>query len=173
MPKIPNFTFKPLPAISSASSGNFTVSNDLGSLRALAGTWKGTGFNVIWRPNSVPGQDRFLELNVTSEELVFSEIDGPIPNRGFLQGDMEMRGLTYLQKIDENTMFKIKNIVLEKFKTKKEREEAENELKLAHKIIAERKFTNKQNKVIDLLKDLSKYSIDIERKDDDYPNMYI
>ena len=58
----------------------------LGPLAKLRGTWKGTGFNQIWRPfdglQQQPPQDRFLELNETSEILQFVEIQGDIPNRG-------------------------------------------------------------------------------------------
>jgi hypothetical protein len=71
----------------------------LGFLEGLKGTWTGAGFNVIWRPNSTPGQDRFLELNLTEETLRFEEIPGPITNRGFLQPDINMFGLLYLQTI--------------------------------------------------------------------------
>jgi hypothetical protein len=76
------------------------VPNPLGPLALLAGTWKGTGFNQIWRPLSGP-QDRFLELNETTEVLQFVEIPGDIPNRGLLQADIELHGLTYLQKIND------------------------------------------------------------------------
>jgi hypothetical protein len=73
-----------------------------GPLAALAGCWKGTGFNTIWRPHQLStGQDRFLELNITTETLVFTKIDGPIPNRGLLMPDIDMFGLTYLQQIAE------------------------------------------------------------------------
>jgi hypothetical protein len=76
--------------------------NLLGPLAGLAGKWSGTGFNVIWRPFHQPAsQDRFLELNVTSDHLEFEVINGPIPNRGLLQGDIEMFGLTYLQQISD------------------------------------------------------------------------
>jgi hypothetical protein len=78
-----------------------TAANPLGPLAALAGKWTGSGFNVIWRPNHTAGQDRFLELNVTSETLEFSPIPGTIPNRGLLQGDISMFGLTYLQQISD------------------------------------------------------------------------
>jgi len=71
----------------------------LGFLKELPGTWTGKGFNVIWRPNNTPGQDRFLELNLTTEVLEFSESIGDIPNRGFLQPDIIMHGITYMQKI--------------------------------------------------------------------------
>ena len=73
-----------------------------GPLDALEGCWKGPGFNTIWRPHLLSsGQDRFLELNITTETLVFTKIDGPIPNRGLLMPDIDMFGLTYLQQINE------------------------------------------------------------------------
>ena len=77
------------------------VASPLGPLAALAGTWTGRGFNIIWRPNHTPGQDRFLEINVTSEQLELTPINGQIPNRGFLQPDINMFGLTYLQQISD------------------------------------------------------------------------
>jgi hypothetical protein len=72
----------------------------LGSLAQLAGTWRGTGFNQIWRPFH-GSQDRFLELNETTEVLQFVEIPGDIPNRGLLQADVTLHGLTYLQEIND------------------------------------------------------------------------
>jgi len=72
----------------------------LGLLGGLRGIWKGTGFNQIWRPLNGP-QDRFLELNETKEVLQFVEIPGDIPNRGLLQADILLHGLTYLQKIND------------------------------------------------------------------------
>jgi hypothetical protein len=38
---------------------------------------------------------------VTRETLTFQKIDGPIPNRGFLQPDIFMAGLSYLQSIGD------------------------------------------------------------------------
>jgi hypothetical protein len=98
-----DFSFQPLPAIESSGLLPMaaTAANPLGPLAALAGKWTGRGFNVIWRPNHTPGQDRFLELNVTSETLEFTPIPGTIPNRGLLQGDITMFGLTYLQQISD------------------------------------------------------------------------
>jgi len=76
--------------------------NPLGLLAELKGEWHGTGFNQIWRPLfSTPASDHFLELNETKEVLQFMEIPGDIPNRGFLQIDIELHGLTYLQKIND------------------------------------------------------------------------
>jgi hypothetical protein len=44
-----------------------------------------------------------LELNLTNETITFSPINGAIPNRGLLQADIEMFGLTYLQQISDLT----------------------------------------------------------------------
>ena len=81
------------------------VTHPLGPLAKLPGTWRGTGFNQIWRPfdglQNQPPQDRFLELNETSEILQFVEIQGDIPNRGLLQADITLHGLTYLQRISD------------------------------------------------------------------------
>jgi hypothetical protein len=74
----------------------------LGPLAALEGTWKGHGFNAIWRPHH-GNQDRFLELNRTDETLAFTRINGPIPNRGLAMHDINMFGLTYMQQIAETS----------------------------------------------------------------------
>lgn len=73
---------------------------DFGPLSQLEGVWRGTGFNTIWRPHfpSDP-QEEFLELNMTTEVLAFTKIDGAIPNRGLLNPDINMVGLTYMQQI--------------------------------------------------------------------------
>ncbi|MDP9175377.1 MAG: heme-binding protein [Planctomycetota bacterium] len=78
-------------------------SNLLGPLAVLKGTWMGQGFNQIWRPfqGGPAGQDRFLELNQTLETLQFEEIPGDIPNRGFLQSDINLHGLRYLQQVQD------------------------------------------------------------------------
>ena len=75
----------------------------LGALAGLLGTWKGHGFNAIWRPHHPSTQDRFLELNMTDETLVFTRINGPIPNRGLAMPDIDLFGLTYLQQISESS----------------------------------------------------------------------
>ena len=97
-----DFSFQPLPAVQTPVQLPFPQApSPLGPLAGLAGKWTGRGFNMIWRPDHTPGQDRFLELNVTSEQLEFSPISGPIPNRGLLQPDINMFGLTYLQQISD------------------------------------------------------------------------
>src|SRR6516165_7866141 len=47
------------------------------------------------------GRNHFLELNMTRELLEFARIEGPIPNRGFGQPDINMYGLIYLQQISD------------------------------------------------------------------------
>jgi hypothetical protein len=99
-----DFIFAPLPPLEHPIEYPFPEINPndhLGPLARLAGKWSGEGFNVIWRPNHGPGQNHFLELNVTREFLEFIPISGPIPNRGFLQPDINMYGLTYLQQISD------------------------------------------------------------------------
>jgi hypothetical protein len=99
-----DFTFVPVPAIEDPVIHPFTEIDDpLGPLAALPGTWKGTGFNTIWRPH-FKVQDRFLELNLTRETLEFEAIPGAIPNRGFAQKDINMFGVHYLQQISDSTL---------------------------------------------------------------------
>lgn len=97
-----DFSFQPLPAVENAVAAPFPeAASPLGPLAGLVGKWTGHGFNMIWRPDHDPSQDHFLELNVTSEQLEFSPISGSIPNRGLLQPDINMFGLTYLQQISD------------------------------------------------------------------------
>ena len=90
------------------------VPPSLGPLTAFAGTWKGSGFNTIFRPNNsktptplptpVPDSDNVLELNITSETLSFSPSLGSVPNRGSdPQGDIFLNGVPYLQVINDVT----------------------------------------------------------------------
>ncbi|MGA2454615.1 MAG: heme-binding protein [Solirubrobacteraceae bacterium] len=96
----PDFAFKAVEAPGAEPP------DELGPLAQLVGEdgkgeWHGRGFNTIWRPHPLAegGQDRFLELNLTDEKLVFSKIEGKIPNRGLEMPDINMFGLTYLQQI--------------------------------------------------------------------------
>ncbi len=88
----------------------------LGLLRGFVGTapaekpqrtWTGTGFNLIWRPNfgeEFGSKDFFLELNLTTEILSFTDITGPtgIANRGFLQKGIFLGGIAYLQTVNDS-----------------------------------------------------------------------
>lgn len=103
-----SFTFRPLSnlvrvAVPQASKQRF--GDPLGPLGQLRGKWQGTGFNTIWRPlfdPKYPDQHHFLELNLTVETIEFTEIGGEIPNRGVLQTDLIMFGLSYLQLVNDN-----------------------------------------------------------------------
>src|ERR1700684_550164 len=54
-----------------------------GFLAELAGTWEGSGFNLIGRPDKQGNSAVFLELNQTFETLSFIPVSSSIPNRGF------------------------------------------------------------------------------------------
>jgi hypothetical protein len=85
----------------------------LGPLAELAGSWEGEGFNLVGRPDFQDKTNVFLELNLTKETLKFDPIGSAIPNRGVGtidaadptkdagQLDVELQGLTYLQKISD------------------------------------------------------------------------
>ncbi len=87
--------------IPSARFAPQTVTTGLGLLAELAGTWEGHGFNLIARPDFHDQTDLYLQLNHTRETLKFDPIGSSIPNRGFGQDDIELFGLTYLQKISD------------------------------------------------------------------------
>jgi hypothetical protein len=102
----PDFSIQPLPPVESggdaaAARAAVAAASPLGPLADLVGSWSGPGFNVIWRPDSSPNSDHFLELNVTADQIDFSVIPGNIPNRGLLQPDITMVGLNYLQQIKD------------------------------------------------------------------------
>ena len=88
----------------------------LGPLASFVGTWNGSGFNTIFRPDNnvsassmqlpipLPPGDNLLELNLTSETLTFSQSLGSVPNRGFdTQADAFLNGVPYLQVINDVT----------------------------------------------------------------------
>jgi hypothetical protein len=83
------------------SPDNACVLDKLGHLRELAGTWQGSGFNLIARPDFKDSADLYLQLNQTRETLKIEPIGSSIPNRGFGQDDIELFGLTYLQRISD------------------------------------------------------------------------
>lgn len=86
----------------------------LGPLAAFAGTFKGNGFNTIFRPQNPttptplpipqPASDNILELNLTEETMSFSSSLGSVPNRGFVQGDIFINGVPYLQSVSDVTV---------------------------------------------------------------------
>jgi hypothetical protein len=87
----------------------------LGPLAAFTGTFRGSGFNTIFRPDSsatptplpkpISGSDNVLELNLTQETLSFSPALGQVPNRGSgPQADAFLNGIPYLQTISDVTV---------------------------------------------------------------------
>jgi hypothetical protein len=83
------------------ASSNTAIFQQLGLLAELAGTWRGTGFNLIARPDFHDSANLYLQLNQTRESLKIEPIGSAIPNRGFGQDDIELYGLNYLDKIDD------------------------------------------------------------------------
>ena len=91
----------------------------LGVLANFTGTFAGTGFNLIFRPNSgppngttfpnpvnppppTPPSENVLELNLTTETLSFSNALGSVPNRGLeAQNDIFLNGVPYVQAISD------------------------------------------------------------------------
>ena len=72
--------------------------------------WKGHGFNLIWRPNFVGSEgsefgqkEFFLQLNLTDEELDFTEITGTgIANRSLFEDTITLGGIAYTQAIKDS-----------------------------------------------------------------------
>lgn len=73
--------------------------------------WKGNGFNLIWRPNfpfeseDKPFGDKqfFLQLNLTEEELDFTEITGTgIANRSLFESTIALGAIAYTQSIKDS-----------------------------------------------------------------------
>jgi hypothetical protein len=91
--------------------GPITTALNLGPLAFLAGSWRGPGFNAIWRPDNpesapltIPADPtkRFLELNLTHDSFDFQVIPGVVPNRGLNpQTDLSLYGLHYLQRVSD------------------------------------------------------------------------
>ncbi|MGA2535866.1 MAG: heme-binding protein [Terracidiphilus sp.] len=80
----------------------------LGPLAFLEGSWRGPGFNAIWRPHNQQSEPvgnmtkRFLELNLTNDGFDFHVIPGVVPNRGLdPQPDLPLYGLHYLQRVSD------------------------------------------------------------------------
>jgi hypothetical protein len=69
-------------------------------------SWKGRGFNMIWRPNfggEFGPQDFFLQLNFTNEQLDFTEITGTgIANRALFEKTVVLGGAAYTQSIKDS-----------------------------------------------------------------------
>jgi hypothetical protein len=85
--------------VSRASAPLAIAVSQLGPLEDLPGTWIGTGFNLIARPDFKNKKPFFLQVSGTIENLEFARIGGDIPNRGSRQDDISLHGVHYLQKV--------------------------------------------------------------------------
>ena len=94
---------RPVSSVRTVPGDDAQILAQLGLLAGLAGSWQGQGFNLIARPDHDGGGPLFLELNITAEQLDLKPIGSPIPNRGLVQQDIELFGLTYLQQISDAT----------------------------------------------------------------------
>jgi hypothetical protein len=94
-----------MPTTFRASGPLTTIPSDLklGLLGDLPGTFIGSGFNLIARPDRQNNRPFFLELNATQEILEFDNIGGDIPNRGSIQSDIHLHGVRYLQRVADCT----------------------------------------------------------------------
>src|SRR5215469_16809589 len=83
----------------------------LGPLSAFTGTWRGHGFNQIFRPDlgsptklPIPVRsDNLLELNLVSQTLSFTRPIGTVPNRGETTPDIFLNGVGYLLTVSDIT----------------------------------------------------------------------
>ena len=91
-------------AYRAAASQRATAVN-LGPLQDLPGFWEGTGFSLTARPDSSGGNPDglFLELNLLRETIEFTTIGSPVMNRGSVQGDIAVYGVTYLHRVTDAT----------------------------------------------------------------------
>ena len=116
----PHFHWKPVHSGHGSAPGNdqpppLAVLENFRSKKFI-----GTGLNTIFRPNNVfpttvfpipvtppppqPPNTAVLELNLTTEELDFSDQLGSVPNRGFQnQRDITLNGISYLQTVKDVT----------------------------------------------------------------------
>ncbi len=86
-----------------AASSHKATADRLGPLQDLPGFWEGVGFSLIARPNFSGGNPNgiFLELNLLRETLEFRPIGSPVFNRGSMQDDIAIYGLSYLHRVTD------------------------------------------------------------------------
>jgi hypothetical protein len=82
-----------------------TTAVNLGPLQDLPGFWQGTGFSLIPRPDFSGGNPNgiFLQLNLLRESIEFTTIGSPVFNRGCVQDDIAIYGVTYLHRVTDAT----------------------------------------------------------------------
>ncbi|NTJ44320.1 hypothetical protein G6L28_17125 [Agrobacterium larrymoorei] len=73
----------------------------LGALEDLPGFWEGTGFSLIARPDRKSLTGFFLQLDLLRETIEFTSIGSPVFNRGSVQDDISIYGVTYLHRVTD------------------------------------------------------------------------
>lgn len=86
------------PVMERASADTAASAKQLGPLAELEGKWRGSGFNIIALPDKQNGKRFRVQVNVTKEEFEFTKT-GIVPNRGNVQGDIDIFGLNYVQRV--------------------------------------------------------------------------
>jgi hypothetical protein len=87
-----------------ASAPAATNLQKLGVLADLGGRWVGRGFNQVSLPAFHLQKTFRVQLNATIETLEFTQIGGPVPNRGSKgQDDINLFGYTYFQRVSDAT----------------------------------------------------------------------
>src|SRR5262249_37757211 len=83
-----------------------TAADRLGALQDLPGFWEGPGFSLIARPYFGPDSKNgfFLQLNLLQEVLEFRPIGSPVVNRGSLQDDIAIYGVTYMHHVTDDVI---------------------------------------------------------------------
>jgi hypothetical protein len=91
-----------LTAYRAVPSQQATAAN-LGPLQDLPGFWEGTGFSLIARPDHSSGNPDgvFLQLNLLRETIEFTSIGSPVFNRGSVEDDITLYGVTYLHRVTD------------------------------------------------------------------------
>ncbi len=90
------------PQLRVASTQSATADR-LGPLKDLPGFWQGTGFSLIARPD-FSGKSKngiFLQLNILRETIEFTSIGSPVFNRGSVQDDIAIYGVTYMHRVTD------------------------------------------------------------------------
>ncbi len=75
----------------------------LGHLAELVGSWRGTGFNLIARPDFSGHANLYLQLNQTQETYDVTAIGSPVPNRACGCDGVDLHGVTYLHKVSDKS----------------------------------------------------------------------
>lgn len=117
----PRLEAQPTSSLRAAAAPIAPPAVPLGVLSNFTGTFLGTGFNTIFRPNSdapttttfpnpvnpappAAPSENVLELNLTNETLCFAKPLGAVPNRGLqAQNDLILNGVPYTQTINDVT----------------------------------------------------------------------